>query len=119
MAIARDRRRVASRLSEMRGANMKQHEIKPCALCGKGIMHDGNMTFYRVRVERTVVNLGAVRRQAGLEMMVGNAAIAHALGPNEDIATTFNGPHDAFVCETCALDDRLLYRICDQGTRHG
>ena len=71
--------------------------------------------------ERKMRNLGADRRQAGLEMMVGNAAIAHALGPNEDIATTFNGPHDAFVCGTCAADEHLiLLRICDRGAEpHG
>ena len=85
---------------------MKQAELQRCAICHKGVMHQNNITFYRVSIERMVIDLGAVRRQHGLEMMI-SGPIAAVMGPDEDIAKTLGKSKTAFVCETCALEKSL------------
>lgn len=84
---------------------MKAAEIEKCLLCGQGVMHNGGIAFYRVRLQRLVADVGAVRRQAGLEMMLGgNAAIARAMGPDEDMAKPLGDEQSFLVCDACALD---------------
>ena len=84
---------------------MKQPEIKPCAKCGKGVMHTGLPLFWRVTIERMAVDVGAARRQHGLEMMLGgNALIAFHMGPQEDIAKPLFDANTVLLCETCASD---------------
>ena len=83
---------------------MKQTDIKPCALCGKGVMHTGLPLFYRVTVERMGVDLRAVTRQHGLELMLGNPVIAHAMGLQEDIAKPIGQAVTVAICEDCAGD---------------
>jgi len=85
----------------------KQSEIQPCALCGKGLGHDGNFLFWRLKFERLGIDHSAVRQQHGLELMLGSAALAHVMGPDRDIAKVIDGPRDALVCEPCVMD-RLL-----------
>lgn len=52
---------------------------------GRGVAADGPV-FYRVTIETCCLDQGAIQRQTGLEMVIGNAAIAHAMGPDEDMA---------------------------------
>ena len=56
---------------------MKQTEIKPCAACGKGVMHAGAPQFYQVTVQPYLVNVPAIQRQHGLEQMLGGNATTH------------------------------------------
>lgn len=87
-------------------ANMKQTDLRPCVLCGKGVMHDNNIAFFRVQVDHLVVNLRAVQRQAGLEgVLGGNAALAFHMGPQEDIAEQASTSR-AIVCQDCFLTAR-------------
>jgi hypothetical protein len=80
---------------------IKQRDLQPCRLCGRGVMHAGAVTFHRVTVERFVVNVPAVRRQHGLELMVG--PLAQFMGPDRDLAQSHDDlRHMALVCETCA-----------------
>jgi hypothetical protein len=83
---------------------IKQAEIKPCALCKKGVAHDGNILFWRMRLERAGLDHGAVQRQHGLELMIGSPAIARVMGTDSDIAKVIDGPHDVWVCEPCVSD---------------
>lgn len=86
---------------------MKQKDIKKCVLCGKGVMHDGQVTFYRLKIERLIINVGAIKRQHGLEMMIGGS-LAAVMGPNEDMARPVDGePIGAIVCEECSMKDCL------------
>lgn len=85
---------------------MKQADLKPCACCGKGIMHAGTPVFYRVKIESLCVDVGAVKRQHGLEMMMGNAAIAFHMGPQEDLAKVID-QREALICLQCATEERL------------
>lgn len=83
---------------------MKQNELKKCAECNKGMMHSGNPIFYRVTVERMCVNLPAVERQHGLELMLGrNPVLASVMGPNEDIAVPLGGRIQVLVCQDCSI----------------
>lgn len=82
---------------------MKQTDFKPCAGCGKGVMHNNVMIFYKINVANMAVNLDAVRRQHGLEMMMGSATIAHIMGPDEDMAQVVGTDHDGLVCLDCAM----------------
>lgn len=85
---------------------MKQTELQKCAICAKGMMHDGQPWFYRLSIDQMVIDARAVQRQHGLEQVVGNARIAHALGPQEDMAQKMAGV-TICVCAKCALMESL------------
>lgn len=82
---------------------MKQSEIQPCKLCGKGVCQDNMPIFYKVRIAWMGLDVEAVKRQSGLEMMLGGAApLAAVMGPNEDIAKQIS-TSDMLVCQECML----------------
>lgn len=84
---------------------MKQKDFKPCIRCGKGVMHTGSPLFYRVTVERMGIDVRAVQRQHGLEMMMhGNAAIAAAMGPDDDMGLPIGPADKGLLCSNCAHD---------------
>lgn len=86
---------------------MKQDQIKPCLRCHKGVAHAGNITFFRVKVEQMVLNVGAIRRQSGLEMMLGSPALAFHMGPQEDLAQPFTSI-EGLLCQDCALEGSVI-----------
>ncbi|MFP4240072.1 MAG: hypothetical protein ACLFRZ_12300 [Rhodosalinus sp.] len=87
---------------------MKQRDLKPCALCGKGMAHSGQLHFYRVRVEQHVLDVRAIQRQHGLEQMLGPAAaLGQVLGPDEDMAKGL-GETTQLVCADCGLSSAAL-----------
>lgn len=77
--------------------DFKRDELAKCRICGKGMMHDGLIFFYRVKVEQFVIDPKAVTRAMGLELLVGDASIAHALGPDENLARGM-GEVSTLVC---------------------
>jgi hypothetical protein len=87
---------------------MKEKELRKCAtcaLCKKKILESGMPFFYRVRIERHGVKADAVRRQAGLEMMLnGCVALAQVMGPDEDMTMPLMDPITFTVCEDCSTD---------------
>ena len=84
---------------------MKERELRECAtcaVCGQKIGASGLPMFWRVKIESYVINLDAVKRKTGLEMMLGgSAALAAALGPDEEMATAFGSPIEMTVCAGC------------------
>lgn len=83
---------------------LKQTDLTPCGLCGKGVIHTGNPMFYRVSVQSFFTDVRAVQRQHGLEMSMGGAApLAQIMGPNEDMAVPVHEPTTALICMECAL----------------
>ena len=81
---------------------MKQNEFSNCVLCDAGMAKDG-VFFYRVSVEQMVLDLRAIQKQHGMEMIMGAAApLAKIMGPNEDLARGL-GPTSFLVCGKCAL----------------
>jgi hypothetical protein len=88
---------------------MKHKDLKPCALCNQDIMHTGLPLFYKVLIQRYGIDLGAVQRQTGLEMMLGgNAILANIMGPDEDMAKPFSDAVELLVCETCAMRPAMI-----------
>lgn len=84
---------------------MKREEFKKCACCGHGMMACGAAIFWRVNIEMFAINVRAVQKQHGLEMMLGSPVLAHALGPDEDLAVRIEmGDSDPMlVCNDCML----------------
>lgn len=85
---------------------MKELELRAhatCSICRQKIGASGLPLFYRLTVERFGVKLDAVRRQAGLEMMLGgHVAIAQAMGPDEEMAMPVMDRLVLVVCESCS-----------------
>lgn len=94
--------------------NIKREDIQPCLLCGEGLMHDNAMTFTRVTVERFVVDLSALRRQHGLEMMIGNPFVAHVMGPHEDLAVALGEPVSGLICLNCSARPASVYGLAER-----
>lgn len=93
----------------------KQRDVKPCLLCGQGIMHDGGFHFYEVSVQSFLVDTKAVMRQSGLEQMMDfNVAIAQALGPDVDIAKAPVEATVCWLCQPCALGKDGILAILAQ-----
>lgn len=83
---------------------IKQREIKPCALCGRGLAHDGNFLFWRLRFDRLGFDRTAIDRQHGLELMLQSPRLALIMSPDRDIAKIIDGGHEALVCEPCVME---------------
>lgn len=91
---------------------LKERDLAPCSACGK--RHEAPV-FYRVTVEQYGMVLAAVQRQIGLGMMMGgNAAIASALGPDEDMAKQIS-KSTVTLCLDCAMSLPVLVSV-DQST---
>jgi hypothetical protein len=84
---------------------VKARELKPCGMCGKGLMHTGVPLFYRLTIEVMGVNLQAVRERSGLgQLFNGNAALAEVFAPTGEIANRVHEPDVMLVCQPCSLD---------------
>lgn len=97
---------------------MKESELRrhaTCSLCGKGIGHTRLPLFWVVKIERYGVDLHAVSRQTGLSIMLGSAALAGVMGPDEDMAKLIDGPITLTVCERCALKTSLPVAALAEG----
>lgn len=87
--------------------NLKHTDLQPCVMCGQGLMHDRQMTFYQLDLAYMLCNLPAIQRQAGLEMMLGgHAKLANAMGPNADLALIVSRGQ-ALVCLACSMHHPL------------
>lgn len=87
---------------------MKANEIKKCLRCGNGVMHTGVPLFWKISVERFGIDLAAVRRHAGMEMLMGSPMLAQVMGLNEDIATPVMEKIEIVLCEKCAMDEQMI-----------
>jgi len=76
-------------------------------------MHNNAVQFYRIKLETLLINFDAVRRQAGMEMMMGNPMLAQVMGPDEDLATSVI-EHEMLICAGCFLNvDNRLANLLD------
>jgi hypothetical protein len=96
-------------------AELLQHAT--CSLCKNKIMHTGLPLFWRVTVEYFGLDLRACERQQGLAMLIGNAALAQVMGPDDELAKPIGDPVKLTVCEACARENlwsvaRLAERGC-------
>lgn len=95
---------------------MKEMELRKyalCSICKKTIGSSGLPLFYRVTVERFGVDLGAVHRQTGLSMLIGNARIAHIMGTDAEMARPMAEPVVLCVCEPCSVEMHMIAQLVD------
>lgn len=101
---------------------MRETELRDsatCALCGRLVGKSGLPLFWRVRIERHGIDLAAVQRQSGLTLLLGNAALAMAMGPDEEMTTPLMEPVTLTVCETCGTQNVCIAYLAleaDHGT---
>lgn len=91
----------------MANQTFKRTDIQPCTACSRGIAKGGPI-FYRVRVDRFVLNHGAIQRQAGLEMMLGGP-LASIMGPDESLAGQLD-TGTMLICGDCIMRAPFLLR---------
>lgn len=103
---AEAREEIRKEVAKMQG--FKQAEFEDCLLCGKGMAHNQDLDFYRIKIERFFLDYGNIQMQHGLEMSVGGAAsLAAIMGPDRDLAKE-PSPHPTFlICGTCGLEKSL------------
>lgn len=98
---------------------MKEKELRKhttCSMCGGKVMASGLPLFWRVTVERFGIDLRAIQRQQGLTMVLGgNAAIAAAMGPDEDLATAIGDAEIVTVCEPCGTKATCVAALAEKG----
>ena len=87
------------------GESLEREHIKACGICGKGVLHSGLPLCYRVTIERLGFDLQAIQQAHGLELMLGNAALANVMGPTREFAKPFIEPIQFLVCETCSTGE--------------
>lgn len=94
-------------MAEIPHARFSRDDIKPCAICGMGIMCGNQLgLFWRISAERMMVDRKAVSSEHGLEMMMGgNPALARAFSPTSSFAYQIEPPRTFLVCEPCALNE--------------
>jgi hypothetical protein len=80
---------------------------KKCLLCGKGVFHERSLMFYRVTLERFMLDLGAIKTVAGLEMQFGGSqkaiAVADVFSPDNDLAKRVYIREPFIICDPCAM----------------
>lgn len=102
----------------MKEAELRKHTT--CALCGNKVMASGLPLFWRVTVERFGIDMHALQRQQGLTMMLGgNAAIAAAMGPDEELAVPIGDTATLTVCETCGMTQTCVAELSEVGSNAG
>lgn len=89
---------------------MKKKDFKNCALCGEGMMHNGGILFFRIKIERMGMNLRAIQETHGMEMMMGGgqagAALASVMGTDPEIAKAVTSD-TALICDECATEKEI------------
>jgi len=84
---------------------LRRAEITACFACGKGVAHAGDICFYRVSLQQFVLDPSAIQRQHGLEMQIGNAALAQIMGPDSPLAQSTDEQKTSLLCQQCATRD--------------
>ena len=101
-------------------AAIHREDLKPCAACGKGVLHGGGPVTYRVTFEQHLVNPGAVSRAHGLETYFGGgvrgATLAHVMGTGEPLFHPVSQV-SALFCSDCFMSpDNWLGYACEQAS---
>lgn len=81
-------------------------DFKPCVACRKPLMASNPLgIFWRISAERLILDLAAVRREAGLEMMMGGSvARARAFSPKHSFALPLVPAREMLICDTCLIE---------------
>ena len=98
---------------------IKQTGFTKCVCCDKGVAHSGAPIFYRITLEMFGIDGQAVRRQTGLEQVLGgHARLAQVMGPDDDIGIPVGDAMVGLVCQQCMCSpDTILAIVLGQLTR--
>lgn len=85
----------------------KRKDVQKCLLCDKGIAHNQfNPTFFRITLERFILDFPAIQREGGVEASLGGgqggAVLAGIMGTDPDLAHTLPSMKSFLVCGFCA-----------------
>lgn len=98
----------------MREDELRKHAT--CSACRKKIGHTGLPMFWTLTIDRHGIDHGALARNAGLTMMLGgHAALARAMGPNEEMTQKMMDTRELTLCESCAMPIMELLERCATG----
>ena len=90
---------------------MKKKDLKKCAICHQGMMHDNSMQFFKIEISNCIINMSAVQETHGLETLFGGgsqaAALASVMGSDPHIASE-SEPVSLLVCQSCALKPYMI-----------
>ena len=86
-----------------------------CAACGKKLCESGWPLFYTVTVARYGLDADAMRRHAGLALMLGSEMLGEVMGPDEELTQTLLEPTMFVMCEPCG-SGAVLQFVPDGGT---
>jgi hypothetical protein len=99
---------------------ISREDIKPCPMCGKSVMHTGLPLVWKITMHRLGLDVRALRREQGLEMMMGGSApLARAFSPNNEFGKEIEKPITVMVCEPCALDQSIVIRCAFPDDKSG
>lgn len=102
---------------EIQGAKMKAGDFRPCALCGKGVMHTRIPLFYRVTIQRMGIDARAVREANAMEKFFeGHIGIARAFS-DPDIAKPITEQQTVLICESCSTMPHMLAQLPEAADR--
>lgn len=100
---------------------MKEAELRSLAICG----HCGNKLgeagpfFAKVTIQRFGMKADAIKRAAGLEMMLGSVPLAKIMGPDEDLAQEVSDAQSLSLCGKCWVKQVVpaaLFETASEGT---
>jgi hypothetical protein len=96
---------------------MKEKELRShatCSLCEQPIGKTGLPMFWTAKVERHALDLGAIQRQDGLAMSLGNrAGLAEVFSRGEEMTKTLMEEKVITICEDCAMKDGIILACFD------
>jgi len=90
---------------------MDVSELMPCAVCGKGVMHQGVPVFYELTIRSVVADISNIRRMHGMEqVMGGNVPLARIFLPSNKVGDRLPA-NRVLLCADCAGESQLLLRF--------
>jgi len=85
---------------------MKEEELRAnctCKICQRKVGQLALPCLWKTHTERHFIDMGAIKRHAGLEAVVGNPMIASVMSPGEDF-TKCMGSYDVIICDECMIE---------------
>lgn len=89
---------------------LKEKELRALATCNRCHRKVGQWNlpiFWKVTLERHVVDVRAVQRQQGLGLLLGSGALAAVMGPNDNMTAVIADEITITICDDCALENGL------------
>lgn len=91
-------------------------KLATCTGCHRKLMQTGTIFFFKVVMERHVLDLNALRQLGGLSLQLGSEALASVFSPHAEF-TKIVEPAQAFaLCDECACKPGVPFIFFQQAT---